>query len=164
MRRVLWLGFSALCAFLVFRVVRSATLSPEERIRDLFESMAEGFDDGSPRRAVRGLADEWRDDGGRVDRQLLSAGLWRFFREEGRDAASGGLAFRVELPADELLVDYDPAAPEVATVTGRARFLERRGVVESLAWELDFDCALELRDDGWRIVRSETRTLSGRRP
>lgn len=163
MRRALWYGFAVLCALLVFRLVRSAARSPEDRIRGLFESMAAGFDEGNPRRALRGFSDAWRDEDQPVDLDLLRAGLWRFFREEGQDPASGGLAFRVELPPDELLVDHDAALPGLAQAKGRAVFFERRGTTESLAWDLEFECALELEDDEWRIVRTKTRTLSGRR-
>lgn len=158
MRRALWFGIAAICALFVFRFVRSATRSPEERIRALVESMAEGFNEESPRRAVRGLDDEWRDADQDLDRERLSGGLWLYFRERGERGA------RVELPPEELIVDFDPSLPQEGRVTGLARFHERRGGAEQLVWELEFDCRLALIDGSWRIVESERRTRSGRRP
>lgn len=164
MRRASWIVLAALAALLVSRCVREARTDPVARIRALLESMADGFSDGSPGRAVRGLSEAWRDADSGIDRDQLRAGLAGFFLQEGRDALTHELAWRAELPPDELHIVWDPQLPDRATAEGRALFHRRSGASERVAWELGFVAEFELGDDGWRIARTETRTLSGRRP
>lgn len=163
MNRFLLLAFGGL-VLVLGSVALWRVLEPEPtKIRRLVSGMARGFDEGSPNRAVAGLAAAWRDGESGIERELLRQGLIRFFLEEGRDAKTREPRYRVELPPEELRVEIDPADAKRARLACRALFLER-GEPEREVWSLGVEAELEKHQDGWRIVSTRRQTLSGRRP
>ncbi len=135
-------------------------LAPAEtKIERRLAAMAEGFNDTRLSPCMAGLAQDYHDTSG-ADREWIRQGLVAsFFRE--RDPGTKRFRWRVELPREALRIAVDPEAGDRAKASLVARFHEREGTEEHLAWEVRIDAHLEERDGDWVITRTSHETVSG---
>ncbi len=141
-----------------------ALASQETRIRWRLEEMAEGFNEQSLGACLRGVADDWRDEGSEVDRALLADSLRALFFQE-RDQGSGGFPYRAEIERDALAIELDPEDRGRARADITARFLVLAGEEWSPTWRVRVGARLEKHAErGWQLsfTRHETLFSDGR--
>jgi hypothetical protein len=158
MNRFLLSAIAAFAAFFGVRALIRALASDETKIRWVVEDMVKGFNTTHMSLVLDGLAHDYRDETSGADRELVHAGLAHLFFENV-DTETKRFLQRVEIPAGELAIEIDG---ERATVDFLAQFFETRGTTETPAWKARGHASLAKTKDGWKIVRSEERTLSGR--
>ena len=96
-----------------------------------------------------------------VEREWLRQGLIQFFLEQ-RNSAAHVPRYRVEVPEETLAVELDEGDETKAKLECVARFFEL-GPPETPAWEVAIQAEAERGPQGWAIVRTDHRTLSGQR-
>ncbi len=132
---------------------------PEVKIERMIRRMETGFNEGSVRRSLGSLADDWRHQDETVDRTMLEDGLRaRFFTE--RDASDRSLLIRVEIPAESLDIKM---VGEGATARFEARFYRMLANEWKLSWRIKVESTWEETEDGWRVMRSGHGELEGHR-
>lgn len=158
MRRLVLVIIGIALLLLAILELRVRLASPETRIRWRIEEMVEGFNDARVSPCMKGVAEEWRDEGGRVDRSRLADGLrYTFFQE--KDPKTKAFRFRVELE-EELVIVLDPEDGESATVELLARFDCLRLEEWTPTWRVNIGAEMvEHEEDGWQVVRTRRETL-----
>ena len=163
MKRFVLSAIAAVIAFVAVRWIVHALASDETRIRWTLESMADGFNDTRTNKCLAGLAPDFRDETYGADRQDVQRGLARLFFEK-KDPKTRGFLYRVELPRDAMEIEVDANEARTARATVLARFLEKQGDAESVAWETRIAAELVKRDGDWLVHGSEHTILVGRMP
>ena len=138
---------------------RACSASAEEEVWNLFEDMAEGFSDGSGRRAVEGLDPKFVDPESRQKKSDLLRWIVFLARKHAND--QDGFPYRVEMirHLSDIKVDEDAAE---ATVL--ARMEKRVDGVWGHPWELWITAVLERRNGDWRIMKATRETREGTPP
>ena len=161
MKRILLVLAAIAAVFLAGRAIRRALASDETRIRWLVEDMAGGFDRTRMGPILAGIARDWEDESSGADRDTLRQALaYLFFT--AKDEATKRFPYRVEVEITRLEVRRADPGPRTADCGVHARFLERHGEQEKLAWEIEITARLERGEEGWRIRRTSHATKSGR--
>lgn len=149
--------------------ISRALASDETRIRWLIEATIEAFNDSRVGGTIEGLAEEFREETAKLGRDEVKLILLHLFLQE-RDPQTKDFRFKV-VPADklagremELKVKFDPASPLKASLTLAVAFCKMQGEAAGPAWTIEVDASLEKKDDGWKVVTSRHKTLSGKRP
>ena len=138
--------------------VRLMLASPETRIRWRVEEMLEAFNEARLSPIMKGVAEGWRDEGERVDRERLADGLrYTFFQE--KDPKTKAFRYRVELE-EELAIVVDDKDARHATVALLARFDCLRLEEWTPTWRVRIEAELvEHEEHGWQVSRSKRETL-----
>ena len=160
MRRVLLvlIGLAALVA--VGQRLRVWLASDATRIRWRLEEMEQGFNATRLGPCLRGIAADWRDEQGRVDRALLADLLRSLFFHE-QDPESGRFPYRVELERESITIGPGPQEGGRAEVEVVALFSALEGGDWSPTWRVRVRGELVQHEDlGWQVVSSEHETLS----
>lgn len=159
MKRVLLLLALALVVVLGVRWVVLALVPDETKIRWVVEEMEEGFNEGSAKRSVSGLAEDWSHEHARgMTAELLQRYLFGEFQGM-RAQGDHRLDARVEVDEDELSIQVDG---QEASLDGEATFSRLQAGEWVPNWRVRFHARLEDRDDGWLVVRSSSEDLEGR--
>jgi len=162
LKRFLLTALATVVLAFVGRMLVRAVASDETKIRWRLEAMAEGFNETSNNACTEGLADDFLDESYGADRALVRQALaYLFFHR--KDPVTRGFLYRVELPPESMRIAVDEGG-ETARLEMIARFFERNGAAEEVAWETRIDAELVERDGEWLIRRSEHQTLAGRMP
>ena len=154
MRRM-FLGLLAGLAFLLVARWAWIALAPAEtKIRWRLEEMSAGFNETRLAPCMRGVAEDWRHDDGRVNRDLLADLLRSVFFHE-KEPETGRFPLRAEIEPESLLVTLDEQDSERA----RAELVGLFSVLDKGSWSLAWRAriTLELRLDpeqGWQVSRS----------
>jgi hypothetical protein len=159
MQRFLLSALAAFAAFFGVRSIVRALASDETKIRWVVEDMESGFNDTRMSRVLGGLSSDFLDETWGADREMVHAGLARMFFEE-KDPDTKHFLYRVDIPKDELAMEIDGEAASMNLV---ASFYEVHGASEKLAWKARIHAALVKTKDGWKIRRSENKSLEGNR-
>lgn len=158
MKRLLIAALVLVAAWFAGRAVWWAMAGDETRIRRLFATEAERFNDTAVLTVLDSFAPDWRDRTLGVDRATLRAALlWAF---QNRRMPDGAFHYRVELPDEEFDVQVDGDG-------ARARLplrLYDRTAGEEPVWELRVDAELGRQDGAWRVLGSSHETLRGGPP
>ena len=159
MNRFLLSALAAFAAFFGVRAIVRALASDETKIRWVLEEMADGFNSTRTSRVLGGLSSDFLDETWGADRELVHAGLAHMFFEE-KDPETKHFLYRVEIPKEEVAIDVDGDA---AGVNLAAVFFEVHGATEKLAWKAHVHAAFVKTKDGWKIRRSESKSVEGQR-
>lgn len=145
-----------------WRRAARAFASDEELIRARIEAMVEGFEEGDVGDATAAFADDYRDHESGYGRREIADGLRAlFFQGYGSD----GVAYRVELPPEEVEVQVEEGG-ERARTSLHAIFHRRRksgaNQEERVWW--DARAILDWRRKGarWELVGSSEVNHSSR--
>jgi hypothetical protein len=160
-KRVLLALAAGLLLFLVGRALVRALASDETKIRWLIEDMAEGFDATRMDSVLVAFAEDFRDKTSGADRRNVREALAYLFLS-AKDPETKAFPYRVEVDVAKLAIDESPSEAPVADVELLARFLDRRGGEESVAWEIAIVSHWVRGEYGWRIARTSYETKSGR--
>ena len=161
MRRILLGLAAALLLFLVGRAIVRALVSDETRIRWLVEDMAEGFDATRMDPVLVAFAEGYRDETTGADRSNVREALAYLFLTE-KDPRTKAFPYRVEVAITKLAIDRSSPEKPAADCELLARFLDRRGGEEKLAWEVEIVSRWIRGEYGWRIASTRHETKSGR--
>jgi hypothetical protein len=155
-KRVLVLALAlALLGFGVRALVR-ALASDETKIRRVVESMADGFDRTRMDPILDGLDKSYVDETSGATRQELREALaYLFFT--AKDETTKAFPYRAKVEVGSVAVNR-PTAECAAEV----RFVDLRGGKEAPTWEIAVRLELARGEDGWKIVKSNYETRSGR--
>jgi hypothetical protein len=159
MNRFLLSALAAFAAFFGLRAIVHALASDETKIRWVVEDMASGFNDTRMSRVLGGLSKDFLDETWGADREMVRAGLAHMFFEE-KDPETKHFLYRVDIPRDELAIDVQGESASMGFV---ANFYEVHGASEKLAWKARIHAALVKSSDGWKIRRSENKSIEGTR-
>ncbi len=158
MRRLALILIAAALALLGVMELRQWLASPETKIRWRIEQMVGGFNDAHLAPCLKGVAESWWDEGGRVDREELADALRYLFLQE-RDPQTKAFRFRVELeegPATTL----DPEDGSLARAALLARFDRLARGEWSPTWRVRIEAELaEDEEHGWQVTWTERETL-----
>ena len=158
-RRVLLALIVLSALVLSIQRLRSWLASEPTRIRWRLEEMVEGFNETRLGPCLRGLAEDWRDAGGEVDRALLADYLRSLFFNE-RDPESGRFPYRAELEPEALEIELDGEREDRARVVAVVGFSTLAGGEWSPTWRVRVRAELEKHPRlGWQARRSEHETL-----
>ncbi len=152
----------ALAGFVVYRM-GLRFVSDETKIRWRLETMATGFNETDRSDCLGAFADDFVHKSPAFDRERLGAFLVHVFLT-GKHPKTKQFRYRVELPEEKTEIVVDSQSSETATVECEAVFFERSSQEWRQAWNVAVTAALEKRDGRWYLVRSEHKTVSGRRP
>lgn len=162
MKRAVFLLVAALAAFLVGRAIVHSLASDETRIRWVIEDMAEGFDGTRMDPILRGLARDYLDESSGADRDTLRQALaYLFFT--AKEETTKRFPYRVEVTISRIATTEEPDGKKTASCEMTARFLERAGEEEELAWEVEGTAQLKEEEGDWRIRRTSHATRAGSR-
>ncbi len=158
MRRLILVLIGIALLLLAILKLRVWLAAPETRIRWRIEEMVEGFNEARVSPCMKGVAEEWRDGGGRIDRSRLADGLrYTFFQE--KDRKTKAFRFRVELE-EELVIALDPENEEAATVELLARFDCLRLEEWTATWRVSIEAdMIDHEEEGWQVTRTRRETL-----
>jgi len=161
LRRILLGLAGALLCFFVGRAIVRALVSDETRIRWLVEDMQAGFDRTRMDPILVAFAGNFRDDTSGADRQNVREALAYLFLT-AKDPQTKAFPYRVEVGIPRIAVDRSTASEPTADVDVDARFFDRRGSEEQLAWEIAVASRWTRGEYGWRIASTRYETKSGR--
>jgi hypothetical protein len=130
--------------------------SDETKIRRLVAGMEEAYNAGRPGSCVGPLAKDWRHEGHEIDRELLLGALFQVARDRERETKQLRTRVEVDEGAADVTVDG-----ERATLACEAVFARLRAGQWSESWRVQVEAELADGDDGWEIVKSRHRDLSG---
>ena len=140
-------------------------LAPEEtKIEWLLDGMAKGFNSSRAAATVEGIAEGFEEETAHVSRSDVHQFLLYLFLNE-REPKTKEFRFRVKLgkPSISLLPMEGDGQPR-AELKLDAEFLELQGQDFKPAWQVSIEAELEKLPEGWRVLRSRHRSLSGKRP
>lgn len=162
MKRLLLVVVGALAVYLAGRALVHALASHETRIGWVIDRMVEGFNDTRMSPILAGLDREFLDDTWGADRDTVRAAAAHLFFNE-LDHQTKEFLFRAEWTLESLEVS-EADAPS-AKIVLEARFFERRGESEELAWRVRVEGEMHLDPEGrWCFARTRTTTLEGQKP
>ncbi|MCA9322807.1 MAG: nuclear transport factor 2 family protein [Planctomycetes bacterium] len=143
-------------AFLLGGMLVDLFKSDEDQIRSVVSRMVTGFNDAAPKRAVGGLAKDFRDPATGFNREQIQEAI-RFLvlRNQGK------LPWSCQIADDLIDVSVDG---DTATARFGLRFLEKRGDARESVWTLSIDAELRRNDEGWVVVKANRQTTEGNRP
>lgn len=159
-RKVILLG-AATAAVLLLLWLRGCLLPEEERVRRIILSMADGFNRSRAGQVVDPLAEDYIEETTRHDRTDVRGYLGVLFLTQ-RDAKTKESRYRVEV--EHLSVTIDAEKPEKAQATVVASFQALGPGGYEPAWQVEVSASFERTGDGWKVMRSSHRGLSGKRP
>jgi hypothetical protein len=159
MKRILLVLVGAAALIFGGRALYRALASDETRIGWVIDDMVEGFNDTRMKPILAGLDKSFLDDTYGADRELVRAAAAHLFFQ-ALDPETKRFLYRAECTVEAIVV-ADGASE--ATATFEARFFERRGEDEELAWRARVEGELLEFEGDWRFVRSRTTTLDGER-
>jgi hypothetical protein len=159
-RKAILLGTTAAVVLLLFWL-RGCFLSEEERVRRIILSMADGFNRCRAGQVVDPLAESYVEETSRHDRTDVRGYLGVLFLTQ-RDPKTKEFRYRVEV--ESLSVAMDGEKPGKAQVVVVASFLALGSGAGESAWRVEVSASLDRTDDGWKVMRSTHRGLSGKRP
>jgi hypothetical protein len=162
MRQALLIAGAILVVALAANWVRRALMSDEARIRELLETMADGFNRSRTGDCLDGLAEDFREETTGVDKGSIGNFLRLLFLRE-RDPQTKKFTYRVELPEAELKIEVSAKQEGQARVDLVADFFKLAGEDWKLFWKARITADLEEGEDGWQVKRSRHETLEGRR-
>ena len=131
--------------------------SDETRIRRLIAESAQGFNAGRPGTAVEPLAETWWDRTNGIHKDTLHQILVAMVFQD-KDA-HGRFLWQVDVPDDRLTVEVHDDRTAHATL--EAAFARKRGDEREPMWSIAIDAELRDGEDGWEVVATQHRTLSG---
>jgi hypothetical protein len=152
-------ALAAIALFVGVRAVVRMLASDETKIRWVVEEMASGFNRTRMSPVLGGLAHEFLDETWGADRELVHAALAHLFFER-KDAETKRFLYRLDIPRDEMSVEVDGDSARSDFV---ASFFEVHKSDEQLAWRARVHAELVKTDDGWKIRRSEEKSVDGTR-
>jgi len=158
-QRILTLAALALLLAWGACAARRALASDEAQIRWLFAGAAEGFNAGRPGSAVAPLAETWWDRTNGIHKDTLHQILVAMVFQD-KDA-HGRFLWKVDVPEDRLAITVND--DDTAHATLEASFARKRGDERDPLWSIAIEADLRDGDDGWEVVATEHRTLSGGR-
>ena len=152
MRNALYvLAFAALLLFGVHRI-RLALETDEEAVRRTLQLMARGFNETTLRHVLRGIDRGYEDEDTGHDRDDVRQALQHMFWTE-KHPETRGFPYRLEIPEDELAVEWSESRPERADVDLHAIFTKRGpGGVEELWWDAHLEGEMRKHEGSWRLV------------
>jgi len=159
-RKAILLGTAA-AAVLLLLWLRGCFLSDEERVRQIILSMADGFNRSRAGQIVDPLAEGYVEETSRHDRTDVRGYLGVLFLTQ-RDPKTKEFRYRVEV--ENLSVTMDAEKPGKAQVVVVASFLALGARGYEPVWRVEVSASLDRTDDGWKVMRSTHRGLSGKRP
>ena len=159
-RKAILLGTAAALVLLFFWL-RGCFLSDEERVRRIILSMADGFNRSRAGQIVDPLAEGYVEETSRHDRTDVRGYLGVLFLTQ-RDPKTKEFRYRVEV--ENLSVTMDAEKPGKAQVVVVASFLALGARGYEPVWRVEVSASLDRTDDGWKVMRSTHRGLSGKRP
>jgi hypothetical protein len=121
--------------------------------------MASGFNKTRMSPVLGGLSHDFLDETWGADRELVHAALAHLFVER-KDAETKHFLYRMDVPRDEMAIELDGDSARMDFV---ASFFEVHKSDEKLAWKARMHTELVKTDDGWKIRRSESKSLDGTR-
>lgn len=161
MKRIVLALLAVAALLFVARAIRRALVSDETKIRWLVADMADGFGRTRMDPILAGIARDFQDETSGADRDTLRQALaYLFFT--AKDEATKRFPYRVEAGIARLEIDRGVPETPGASCDVTARFYERHGEQENLAWEIEVSARLSRGEDGWRILRTSYETRSGR--
>ena len=137
--------------------LRGLLASDATRIRGMLERMARGFNASSARRALGGLADDFREETSGMTKPEVHETLAYLFLAQ-RDPETKEFLFKVELGEPEIAIS-EAASPRTADLRVEAAFLRLARRSWESAWRVEIQAELEKRKEGWRVVRSRHRSF-----
>lgn len=162
MRRLILVLGAILTLWYGGRAIVRLFQSDETQIRAVVESMTDGFNATRTNAVLEGLDARFLDEAYGADKELVRAALVRLFFT-AKDETTKGFLYRAETKVSNVVVtEASGDRPASATAEIEAVFHERRGESESEAWRIALQAKLEETDDGWRILRTDARTTSGK--
>ena len=159
MQRFLLSAIATIAAVFGIRAIVHALASDPTKIRWVIEDMASGFNDTRTGRVLDGLSRDFLDETWGADREMVHAGLAHMFFEE-KDEATKRFLYRLEIREDELSIDV---VGTQASTNFIARFFEVHGAKETTAWTARMHADFVKTDDGWKVRRSQSKSLEGTR-
>jgi hypothetical protein len=159
MKRFLLCAIAAFAAYFGLRAIVHGLASDETKIRWVVEDMASGFNATRMSPVLAGLAPDFLDETWGADRELVHAALAHMFFTD-KDETTKRFLYRVEIPKDDLTIDIDGHNAEMKFV---ASFFEVHGDEEKMTWKARMQAHFVKTDDGWRIRRSESTSIEGKR-
>ncbi len=146
---------AALVLYVGLRLLRS----DETRIRDMLSAMVDGFNEGSPSRAISGMDENYVEETTKATRdevkQLL---IWLYLTT--RDDTTG--EFRLRIAVSDLNVKVDPDHRKAA-LSFQVQFFEHRTQSLQPIWRVAVEAALE-KKGSWNLASSRHRSIQGKRP
>ena len=121
------------------------------------------FDDTRTNKCLAGLAPDFRDETYGADRQDVQRGLARLFFEK-KDPKTRGFLYRVELPQEAMRITVVHDGDKRGHVDLLARFFEKHGETEELAWETEIAAELIELEGDWVVRRTSHVIRAGRMP
>lgn len=152
MQRILiWLLGLGLLAFSVQRI-RIALRTPEESLMARIQGMAEGFNDGRARPALKGIHEDYRDDASHAGRaDLFEAMRALIFTQKHPETKAWNL--NMEIPEDTLSIAFGEDE-KTAMVTVNPLFYETDAEGRHLWWNCRATCEFVLEDGNWWCIRT----------
>ena len=162
MRRVLSILACIAILLLAAQRVLRAFESEEDSIQRRFQTMAAGFNSTTMRHALGGFDPDFRDESSGYDKQVVRRALANMFFTE-KDELTRAFPYRVEIPAEELQVEFDERDPDLARVQVHAVFHKTVRGKEELYWDLRFDGEMRKSEGRWRLWRAREVNHADRR-
>lgn len=136
--------------------------SDETRIRDVVESMTDGFNATRTNAVLEAFDARFRDEAFGADKELVHAALVQLFFT-AKDEATKRFLYRAETKTTNVAVTKASGdRPASASAEIEAVFFARHGESETEAWRIAVHAELEATDGDWRLVRTDARTTSGK--
>lgn len=159
-KRILGVAAGVLVLYwLIFHVF----VSDETRIRRALQNSADGFNDTQRSRCISVLGEGYRDETGGFTRDQLGQMLvYLFLKEKHPDMNT--FRYHVELVEDELEIEVLEGSPKTASVSVLARFSKFDKGDFKPVWDVKVEGEMEKTSDGWKVMRSRYRSVSGKAP
>lgn len=163
MKRFLIATLTVLALYFAGRALVRALVSDETKIRWLIEDMADGFNGTRMNPVLEGLAADYLDETSGADREMVRQALVHLFFT-AKDETTKRFRYRVELSTPGVKIIETVPDLWKAECDIEARFFERHGKDETVAWQVQIAAKLERGQDGWRFTRTSYHTESGAMP
>jgi hypothetical protein len=159
-RRALFAILATICLWFAGRAIVHALASDETKIRWKIEAACQGFDDTRMNPILDLLAKDYREETLGFSREDVRSAVASIFFSE-KDPQTKRFPYRVELVAEDLVIEVEKPDAKRARVALHARILDTRDGAKRNAWEFRVTGTLEKYPDGWQLATSTQETVAG---
>jgi hypothetical protein len=160
MKRALLLLVGLVGLYFAGRTLYRLLAPAETKIRWTLEGGVAGFNAQRMDACLEPLAPAFLDATAGIGRDEVREALVVLFLQ---GIHGEGVPYRLELPRDDLSIEFEPGNEAAAKVGLVLRFFETSAATERLVWEVRVRAEMVRQEPGWRVLSSTHETLAGKR-